>query len=65
MPCFAGTEFDPSEETEVFRLSASDYGTGVIVPRLMTLLAQQAPKITIEVVPGHTRSNGWIATKWT
>lgn len=50
-----GTEFDPSEETEVFRLSASDFGAGVIVPRLMTLLASQAPKITIEVVPGHTR----------
>ena len=50
-----GATFDPSEETEVFRLSASDYGTGVIVPRLMTLLAAQAPKITIEIVPGHTR----------
>jgi DNA-binding transcriptional LysR family regulator len=50
-----GTAFDPSEETAVFRLSASDYGTGVIIPRLMVLLAQQAPKITIEVVPGHTR----------
>jgi DNA-binding transcriptional LysR family regulator len=50
-----GTQFDPSEETAVFRLSASDYGTGVIVPRLMTLLGQQAPKITIQVVPGHTR----------
>jgi DNA-binding transcriptional LysR family regulator len=50
-----GTEFDPSEETEVFRLSASDYGTGAIVPSLMTKLGSQAPKVTIEVVPGHTR----------
>jgi DNA-binding transcriptional LysR family regulator len=50
-----GTAFDPSEETAVFRLSASDYGTGVIVPHLMMLLASQGPKITIEVVPGHTR----------
>jgi DNA-binding transcriptional LysR family regulator len=50
-----GTEFDPFEETEVFRLSASDYGTAVIVPGLMTVLAKQAPKIKVEVVPGHTK----------
>lgn len=50
-----GAKFHPSEETKVFRLSASDYGTAIIVPKLMTVLAKQAPKIKIEVVPGHTR----------
>ncbi len=47
--------FDPAVEKVVFRISASDYGAGIILPRLMEKMSTAAPHCSIEcsLVSGH------------
>ena len=47
--------FDPAVEKAVFRISASDYGAGIILPRLMEKMSVSAPHCSIECSPvaGH------------
>lgn len=40
--------FDPAVEKAVFRISASDYGAGIILPRLMEKMSVAAPYCSIE-----------------
>lgn len=41
--------FDPSAEQRVFRLSMSDYGAAVLLPRLLALLRAEAPGVDLVV----------------
>lgn len=43
--------FDPGTETAAFRLAASDYGAGIILPRLIERMASLAPNCSIECRP--------------
>ncbi len=43
--------FDPATETAAFRIAASDYGAGIILPRLIERMACLAPNCTIECRP--------------
>ncbi len=40
--------FDPAVEKTVFRISASDYGAGIILPRLLERMSVAAPRCAIE-----------------
>jgi len=42
--------FDPKTAIRVFRLSTTDYGALVLLPRLIPLLAKSAPHIAIEIL---------------
>lgn len=46
-----GDAFDPAVETATFRIAASDYGAGIILPRLVERMAVLAPHCTIECRP--------------
>ncbi len=41
--------FDPKLAARTFRIAISDYGSFVIMPRLLRMLAKEAPLITLEV----------------
>ena len=41
--------FEPSQSTRTIRLAMSDYASLVVLPRLMSLLAAEAPKVTMRV----------------
>jgi len=43
--------FDPAVETATFRIAASDYGAGIILPRLIEKMSVAAPNCTIECNP--------------
>lgn len=43
--------FDPAVETADFRIAASDYGAGIILPRLIERMAVLAPNCTIACRP--------------
>ena len=43
--------FDPKSASRVFRLSTTDYGALVLLPRLIPLLAKSAPHVAIEILP--------------
>lgn len=47
----AGTEFDPSTVVRTFRISLTDGGQLVILPRLLERLRAQAPRLHIEAIP--------------
>jgi DNA-binding transcriptional LysR family regulator len=44
------SDFDPSSSTRSFKLAVTDIGEIYFLPRLMELLAQQAPNVTINTV---------------
>jgi len=46
-----GGKFDPAIEKVVFRISASDYGAGIILPRLLEKMSVSAPHCAIECSP--------------
>lgn len=50
------TAFDPLTSTRTFSLSTNDYVAVVIMPRVMTLLAEQAPGVNVRLVPSVGRS---------
>jgi DNA-binding transcriptional LysR family regulator len=43
--------FDPAKSTRAFHVATADYGTAVVVPRLLAQLAEQAPTIQLVVHP--------------
>jgi DNA-binding transcriptional LysR family regulator len=43
--------FDPGTETAAFRIAASDYGAGIILPRLIERMVSLAPHCSIECRP--------------
>ena len=43
--------FDPAVEKATFRMTASDYGAGIILPRLIERMAALAPHCTIKCHP--------------
>ena len=43
--------FDPAVETAAFRIAASDYGAGIILPRLIERMTVLSPNCTIECRP--------------
>lgn len=43
--------FDPAVEKAVFRIAASDYGAGIILPRLIERMSSLAPNCAIECRP--------------
>ncbi len=47
--------FNPAVETATFRIAASDYGAGIILPRLIEKMSVKAPNCAIECNPisGH------------
>ncbi len=45
------THFEPSIEKATFRIAASDYGAGIILPRLIEKLSIEAPYCSIECNP--------------
>lgn len=48
----ANEEFDPARSTRTFRLFASDYATGLLLPALRKLLQRHAPGVSIRVQSG-------------
>lgn len=44
-------KFDPAVESAIFRIAASDYGAGIILPRLIERMSSSAPNCTIECRP--------------
>jgi DNA-binding transcriptional LysR family regulator len=48
----ANESFDPARTTRTFRLFASDYATGLLLPSLQKQLQQLAPSISIRVQSG-------------
>jgi len=45
------TTFDPGTERRTFRLSCSDYSVLMLVGPLVRALAEEAPEVTVEVLP--------------
>ncbi len=43
--------FDPAVERATFRIAASDYGAGIILPRLIEIMSVKAPNCSIECSP--------------
>jgi DNA-binding transcriptional LysR family regulator len=48
---FAGPAFDPAHSERTFRLSISDNASGVLLPRVLARLAQDAPRVAIRLLP--------------
>jgi len=44
-------EFDPATEKITFRVAASDYGSGIILPRLSAKMLEEAPNCSLECGP--------------
>lgn len=44
-------QFDPAVEKATFRIAASDYGAGIILPRLIEKMSVEAPNCSIECNP--------------
>jgi DNA-binding transcriptional LysR family regulator len=44
-------DFDPSTEKITFRVAASDYGSGIILPRLIAQMLKEAPNCSLECRP--------------
>lgn len=42
--------FDPGRSQRVFRIMASDYAESTLIPRLLSMLGQQAPDITLDIL---------------
>ncbi|MDS9469489.1 LysR family transcriptional regulator [Paracoccus sp. MBLB3053] len=43
--------FDPAADSRVFRIAASDLVLGILLPRLLPVLSDRAPRVRIEGVP--------------
>jgi DNA-binding transcriptional LysR family regulator len=50
------SDFDPAQARHVFRLVASDYTQFILLPRLLSELAERAPQSAIDVVPINVRA---------
>lgn len=48
--------FDPLTSTRTFTLATNDYVSVVIIPRVMALLAEQAPGVNVRLLPSVGRS---------
>lgn len=48
---FSPRHFDPTVETQVFRIGASDYAAFTLMPHIMSRLERTAPNVTVEVFP--------------
>lgn len=49
----AGPVFDPSVASGAYRVSMSDYEAAILLPRVLVLLEEQAPRIQIAIVQRH------------
>lgn len=49
-------DFDPQTSDRSFVLACADYGSVVLLPKLMARLQQQAPRICVNVRPAHEGS---------
>lgn len=54
--------FDPSREERAVKIAATDFGHGLIGPRLLQLLAREAPAVDLEFLPFAPSSLGLLAT---
>lgn len=50
--------FDPATEVRQFRIAMSDYGSAVLLPRLIPLLRREAP--TVSLVVTHSDRSGMV-----
>lgn len=50
--------FDPASEVRQFRIAMSDYGSAVLLPRLIPLLRREAP--TVSLVVTHSDRSGMV-----
>lgn len=46
-----GTEFNPAEATDSFRIAATDHAVIVLIPLIMEAMTQAAPEVQVEVSP--------------
>jgi LysR family transcriptional regulator, nod-box dependent transcriptional activator len=53
----AGEPFSAAQSEAHIRLAMTDYASSVVLPPLAAICAQQAPGITLEVVPWHERAH--------
>ena len=51
-----GERFDPGTSTKTFRLFASDYAADLLLPPLLKRLQKEAPKVSIQLQAGRSRS---------
>lgn len=46
----SGQQFDPATSTRLFKIGMSDYVAALLLPKLMNILAQEAPQLRIKIV---------------
>jgi DNA-binding transcriptional LysR family regulator len=54
------TSFDPLRARRVFRVAAPDFLSVLVLPRLIDVLAREAPGIDLDVVPTQRLRYGWL-----
>jgi DNA-binding transcriptional LysR family regulator len=50
-----GAKFDPGRSTRLFRMLGDDYLSAMVLPKLMTLLAERAPGMRFQLLPTNPR----------
>ena len=50
-----GARFDPGKSTRLFRMLGDDYLSEMVLPKLMTLLAERAPGMRFQLLPMNPR----------
>ena len=53
-------EFEPSRAERRFVIAAPDFFATLILPRVMSVLAEEAPGIELSIVPSARRGNAWF-----
>jgi len=55
-----GGVFDPATTVRRFVIAAPDFLAAMLLPPLLTAVAQTAPGVTLEIVPTMRRGNAWL-----